>query len=456
MMVSKKVPITEISVGTEDTTPIPTSSSPQESPEDVPGSESNSPSLASTTTHSDDEDIPNDVNLKEDEHQNVKGRKRAPVKETRTRKKGQKFQCTGYGDCNLCFTRSEHLSRHIRFVQFLFAQLEVKLTNHRKHTGEKPYKCFCNRDFSRLDNLRQHAFTVHSLNEIPPDWEHGVKSQKASKNTEGRRKEVYERRARKRQTRVKNPTVPSSSPPSGLQVADSHPRNPGSVSQSQAQHNSYHEYTQVPLQQRQASGNYPHGPVHPQHISTQPQPALVLHEQTHIHHQRIPTRQQQVSLHQQASVHQQPVVPHPTAISLQQTPLHQQSPLHHQQLPTHRQTPVQHQQGPSIQPQAYHHHPSQLPLRARPQSLILPSQAHPQESAFQAYRQTTPPHSPQSTPQTPRGAYIHPTESTLNTPTTSYHHHRNSICSGVQTPTGDWNDTDRKPPLTYEIGRAHV
>ena len=115
-MVSKKGPITELSVGAEDVTPIPTASSPQESPEAAPGSESNSPSLASTTTHSDDEDIPNDVSLKEDENQGVKGRKRAPVKETRTRKKGQKFQCTGYGDCNLCFTRSEHLSRHIRFV----------------------------------------------------------------------------------------------------------------------------------------------------------------------------------------------------------------------------------------------------------------------------------------------------------------------------------------------------
>ena len=26
------------------------------------------------------------------------------------------FQCTGYGDCTMQFTRSEHLARHIRFV----------------------------------------------------------------------------------------------------------------------------------------------------------------------------------------------------------------------------------------------------------------------------------------------------------------------------------------------------
>lgn len=33
----------------------------------------------------------------------------------RKKKKGQKFFCKGYGDCNLSFTRSEHLARHIRY-----------------------------------------------------------------------------------------------------------------------------------------------------------------------------------------------------------------------------------------------------------------------------------------------------------------------------------------------------
>ena len=31
------------------------------------------------------------------------------------KKKGTKFHCTGFGDCNLSFTRSEHLARHIRY-----------------------------------------------------------------------------------------------------------------------------------------------------------------------------------------------------------------------------------------------------------------------------------------------------------------------------------------------------
>ncbi|CAO1631823.1 unnamed protein product [Parajaminaea phylloscopi] len=55
------------------------------------------------------------------------------------------FQCRGFGDCNMTFTRSEHLARHIR-----------------KHTGERPFRCHCGKSFSRLDNLRQHAQTVHA------------------------------------------------------------------------------------------------------------------------------------------------------------------------------------------------------------------------------------------------------------------------------------------------------
>ncbi|KAF7306071.1 Peptidylprolyl isomerase B [Mycena chlorophos] len=55
------------------------------------------------------------------------------------------FTCTGYGQCRMVFSRSEHLARHIR-----------------KHTGERPFRCHCGKQFSRLDNLRQHAQSVHA------------------------------------------------------------------------------------------------------------------------------------------------------------------------------------------------------------------------------------------------------------------------------------------------------
>ncbi|KAI7905889.1 uncharacterized protein BX663DRAFT_498022, partial [Cokeromyces recurvatus] len=64
--------------------------------------------------------------------------------------KSKLFQCTGYADCNMVFTRSEHLARHSR-----------------KHTGEKPFKCIvpeCNKAFSRYDNMMQHTQTHRNHN----------------------------------------------------------------------------------------------------------------------------------------------------------------------------------------------------------------------------------------------------------------------------------------------------
>ncbi|KAF8740918.1 hypothetical protein AX14_006665 [Amanita brunnescens Koide BX004] len=60
----------------------------------------------------------------------------------------------------MVFSRSEHLARHIRYCPF--PPVPRLLTAARKHTGERPFGCHCGKQFSRLDNLRQHAQTVHS------------------------------------------------------------------------------------------------------------------------------------------------------------------------------------------------------------------------------------------------------------------------------------------------------
>ena len=45
----------------------------------------------------------------------------------------------------------------------------IAVDTSRKHTGERPFQCHCSRRFSRLDNLRQHAQTVHVNEDIPGD-----------------------------------------------------------------------------------------------------------------------------------------------------------------------------------------------------------------------------------------------------------------------------------------------
>lgn len=89
------------------------------------------------------------------------------------KKKSQRFYCQDYPPCNLSFTRSEHLARHIRSVAHVPGTTRLIFANgwlpNRKHTGERPFQCHCSRRFSRLDNLRQHAQTVHVNEDIPGD-----------------------------------------------------------------------------------------------------------------------------------------------------------------------------------------------------------------------------------------------------------------------------------------------
>ncbi|KAE8380017.1 hypothetical protein BDV26DRAFT_149726 [Aspergillus bertholletiae] len=107
------------------------------------GSQGSGPSLSEEASHGDSEGD-RDGSDHDSDHKGD-----APPSK---KKKGQRFYCTDYPPCNLSFTRSEHLARHIR-----------------KHTGERPFQCHCSRRFSRLDNLRQHAQTVHVNEEIPGD-----------------------------------------------------------------------------------------------------------------------------------------------------------------------------------------------------------------------------------------------------------------------------------------------
>ena len=59
---------------------------------------------------------------------------------------------------------------HGIYGKFLKSIDDFLFTNwDRKHTGERPFQCHCSRRFSRLDNLRQHAQTVHINEEIPTD-----------------------------------------------------------------------------------------------------------------------------------------------------------------------------------------------------------------------------------------------------------------------------------------------
>ncbi|KAK5651856.1 hypothetical protein OQA88_11625 [Cercophora sp. LCS_1] len=135
--------------------PLPTSPFPESvqipesvEPNSIPKRENSQRSRKSKDSDDvdmDDSDGEGEDGASDDESVNADGTKSK-------KKKSQRFYCTDYPPCSLSFTRSEHLARHIR-----------------KHTGERPFQCHCSRRFSRLDNLRQHAQTVHVNEDIPID-----------------------------------------------------------------------------------------------------------------------------------------------------------------------------------------------------------------------------------------------------------------------------------------------
>ncbi|KAK1994757.1 hypothetical protein LX36DRAFT_583775 [Colletotrichum falcatum] len=143
------------STGLASQKPLPSSPFPQAVQVPESAEKAKTPTRANSQ-HSrrsrDSEDVDMDDSDGEDDGASDEDSVNADGSRSNKKKKSQRFYCTDYPPCNLSFTRSEHLARHIR-----------------KHTGERPFQCHCSRRFSRLDNLRQHAQTVHVNEDIPID-----------------------------------------------------------------------------------------------------------------------------------------------------------------------------------------------------------------------------------------------------------------------------------------------
>lgn len=104
--------------------------------------------------HSRDQYVQNEHPERNNNSERINSNKKKGAAVTKKNKEPKIFQCTRFTNCNMSFSRAEHLARHIR-----------------KHTGEKPYQCYiCLKNFSRIDNLKQHRQTVHAKINLPPSF----------------------------------------------------------------------------------------------------------------------------------------------------------------------------------------------------------------------------------------------------------------------------------------------
>lgn len=172
---SAKTPTRDSFHGISGQRPLPSApyTPPQEEKTEVPVSEPPRKHPGRESAHKSTKSLDaQDVDMQDDEldedgsdNESMNSDSTRPAK----KKKGQRFFCTDFPPCQLSFTRSEHLARHIRYSHPHFHMQRRTNTIHRKHTGERPFQCHCSRRFSRLDNLRQHAQTVHVNEDIPGD-----------------------------------------------------------------------------------------------------------------------------------------------------------------------------------------------------------------------------------------------------------------------------------------------
>jgi hypothetical protein len=119
---SVKTPTRNSFAGLAGQRPLP--SSPFTPSRELSETPSNKSELSRRNSHRSTQSVasPRDVEMGEGDDDDKDGSDNESVTSDTNRpskkKKGQRFFCTEFPPCNLSFTRSEHLARHIRYVPF--------------------------------------------------------------------------------------------------------------------------------------------------------------------------------------------------------------------------------------------------------------------------------------------------------------------------------------------------